>query len=198
MRYELLKRHACLAGTILFAVVVIIISVSNWRSPELTYSKHIALHDWSIILFATTNAVSAVCLAVCLVSYIKPRWKFGVFYTILSITMSVGLLLIGFPYLPSMPIVTLIHQIASWSMLVSALLWAIFVSATRWNYLSCATKFFSIFVFLVSLTMLIIKFWFTGIYDAIVFIMEIGYLLMMLTFILKINYSSLKPIKAVQ
>lgn len=194
MRKKRLYKHICLIGAALFATVFAIVSIANWRSPGLTYSQHIALNGWSIILFAVSNTIVAICLGISLLYYIKPRWKFSRYFTVTSLFFVTALLLEGwFPHLAqSNSISAIIHQTAAAVMFVSSFVLVSMVTIFYWKRSNMVIKTAGSFIMSFGIVSIIIMLFFSGAFLSEVFFIEIGYLFSVLIFILIINYSKPK------
>lgn len=195
MQKGLIKRHACLVGVLIFTVVLLVISLLNWESPELTYSQHIALEDWSIVLFAITNVAVAILMGVGMLQYIKPRLGLGRVYAAISIVFLVMLLLVGlFPHLPgSRTVSTIIHESSAAILFESAFVWIAVVVASRWSKLANLIKTVGMTIMAFALLLVVMMFFFADVFVSGMFFFEVGYLWAILLFVLLVNY--MKPSK---
>lgn len=196
MRKYRIKKQINLVGVLLFTAVFAVISAINWRSPDLTYSQHISLSGWSIVLFCTVNTIVAICLAAGLLGYIKPRWKFGKLFALISLIFVASLLMIGwFPDLSitdPQSVSVIIHRISAGILFASAFAWIALVTISRWKKLNIIIKIAGVMIMIYAFVSVVSLLLFLEPFVSVAFFVESGYLFSILIYMLLINYSKPK------
>jgi hypothetical protein len=110
------------------------IALLNWRGADLTISQHIALNMVSTVIFGVVNTLATTLIAICLLSYIARRWKFGRIFKVLSGILTGGLYLIGwFPDLFDNAASSIIHNAAALMVFVVAAVMVATLGALLWD-----------------------------------------------------------------
>ncbi|MDR2524397.1 MAG: hypothetical protein LBC95_02550 [Candidatus Nomurabacteria bacterium] len=190
---DCMQKNIGLVGVLTLTMAIALLSIITWQTPSMTISQHVASTAWSAILFGVASVVSSVCIAFCLMTIVRNKWRFGKIYTVSVVVVSLCLLLVGvFPRpVGAIGITADIHQIAAWTMLFIMLFLVVFVLISHWAQINKVAKTVYIGIVAYATAVLTTLFVWRQFYLENAYFIEAAFIGIFLIFILSLNYSKL-------
>ncbi|GHU08380.1 hypothetical protein FACS189431_4530 [Alphaproteobacteria bacterium] len=184
-----MRKYLGLIGAVVFFTTILIISVALWRDASLTISQHVALTDWSSVLFGVAIIITVGCIGFCLLKIVREKWQFDKIYMILASVIIIGLLTQGlFPYSTGWS--AFVHQVFGWTMLGASYLLVIFVMATTWRVSDLALKAAGFAILGCGATAFVLRTLSSNIYYDQAFWWELSYIVLLFCFVLTLTHTS--------